>query len=296
MARASAAPQTGAGGLKVGVNRTKHWIRREGIGHHSRMQIELAALPTDPAMLQQMLRDLVAAATQEQVALQVAVQEREAENDKLRLLIQRLLRHRFGRRSEQLSPDQLQFGLEDLEQTIAEEEAAQEAAAQSDQQRQKRRAARPQRNHGALPSHLPRYEVVIDIAHDACPCCGGVLHAIGELRTEQLDIVPVAIARPGDAPSALCLPRLRRRRCRGACAGAADRWRHGDRGAGHPCGGQQILRLSAAVSAVADAGAPGHHAWIVRRSSNWVGRACWWLTPLYDLVVNAVLVHQDLCR
>ena len=130
------------------------------------MQIDLAALPNDPAILQQMLRDLVAAAAQEQVALQGAVQEREAENDKLRLLIQRLLRNRFGRRSEQLTPDQLQFGLEDLEQTIAEGEAAQDAAA-SDQQRQKRRAARPQRNHGALPAHLPRDEVVIDVAHDA---------------------------------------------------------------------------------------------------------------------------------
>ena len=93
------------------------------------MQIDLIALPDDPSMLQQMLRDLVAAAAQEQVALQGAVQEREAENDKLRLLIQQLLRNRFGRRSEQLSPDQLQLGLEDLEQTIAEGEAAQEAAA-----------------------------------------------------------------------------------------------------------------------------------------------------------------------
>jgi Transposase C of IS166 homeodomain len=36
--------------------------------------------------------------------------EQHAENDKLRLLVQRLLRHQFGRRSEQLSPDQLQLG------------------------------------------------------------------------------------------------------------------------------------------------------------------------------------------
>src|SRR5271167_2849303 len=146
MACSATAPQTGVGGLKTAAIRRKCWIRREGIGHHSRMQIDLAALPNDPAILQQMLRDLVAAAAQEQVALQGAVQEREAENDKLRLLIQRLLRNRFGRRSEQLSPDQLQFGLEDLEQTIAEGEAAQDAAAQSDEQQQKRRAARPQRN------------------------------------------------------------------------------------------------------------------------------------------------------
>ena len=42
------------------------------------MQIDLATLPDNPAILQQMLRDVVAVAAQEQVALQGAVQEREA--------------------------------------------------------------------------------------------------------------------------------------------------------------------------------------------------------------------------
>src|SRR6266446_4681185 len=76
-----------------------------------------------------------------------------------------------------------------------------------------------------LPSHLPRDEVVIDVAHASCPCCGGALHAIGELRTEQLDIVP----------------------------------------------SQLRVRVTR------------------RPLGNWVGRACWWLTPLYDLVVSMVL-------
>ena len=44
------------------------------------------------------------------------------------MLIKRLLRHQFGRRSEQLSADQLQLALEDLEQTAAANEAGQEAA------------------------------------------------------------------------------------------------------------------------------------------------------------------------
>jgi hypothetical protein len=43
----------------------------------------------------------------------------QAEIEKLRLLILRLQRGRFGRRSEKLDPDQLQLGLEDLEQTAA---------------------------------------------------------------------------------------------------------------------------------------------------------------------------------
>ena len=79
------------------------------------MQIDLAALPNEAATLQQMLREVVTAAERQQTTLQATVQDYQAENDKLRLLIQRLLRHRFGRRSEQLSADQLQLGLEDLE-------------------------------------------------------------------------------------------------------------------------------------------------------------------------------------
>ena len=82
------------------------------------MQIDITALPEDAATLQLMLRAVV-------------LQQRElaAENDKLRLLIQRLTRHQFGRRSEQLTPDQLQLTLEELEQTIAANQAGQDAAA-----------------------------------------------------------------------------------------------------------------------------------------------------------------------
>jgi len=144
------------------------------------VQIDLDTLPDDPAILQQMLRDMAATAEQRHTILQVAVQEREAENDKLRMLIQCLLRHQFGRRSEQLDFDQLQLGLEDLEQTIAEGETAQDAAAG-----RQRRAARPRRNHGALPAHLPRHEVVIDVEDKTCPCCTSALHLIGEDSSEQ---------------------------------------------------------------------------------------------------------------
>ncbi len=235
-----------------------------------------------------MLRDMVAAAAQEHAALQGAVQEREAENDRLRLLIQRLLRNRFGRRSEQLSPDQLQFALEDLEQSIAEGEAAQEAAAQSDEQRQKRRSARPQRNHGALPSHLPRDEVVIDVAHDACPCCGGALHAVGELRTEQLDIVPSQLrVRVTRRPRYAC------RACEGAIVVASAPERPIDGGMA-----TEALIVHVLVSKFCDSLPLYRQSQMLARQGitldrstlgNWVGRACWWLTPLYDLVVSTVL-------
>src|ERR671928_44880 len=45
----------------------------------------------------------------------------QAEIEKLRLLIRQLQRGRFGRHSERLEPDQLQLGLEDLEQAPAPE-------------------------------------------------------------------------------------------------------------------------------------------------------------------------------
>jgi hypothetical protein len=94
-----------------------------------------------------------------------------AEIEKLRLLIRQLQRGQFGRRSETLDPDQLQLGLEDLEQTVAAAEAAQEEAAARNSTPRPPRVRR--RNLGALPAHLPRVEVLVDVEDKSCPCCGG---------------------------------------------------------------------------------------------------------------------------
>src|SRR5215475_966507 len=104
------------------------------------MQIDLAALPDDPTVLQQMLREVVP--------------ELQAENEKLWHLIQRLLRHRYGPRSEKLDLEQLQLVLEDAEQSAAETAAAKEATEPAER---RRRTVAANRNRGALPAHLPRY-------------------------------------------------------------------------------------------------------------------------------------------
>src|SRR3954470_11757944 len=115
----------------------------------------------------------------------------QAEIEKLRLLIRQLQRGRFGRRSEKLEPDQLQLGLEDLEQTVAAAEAAQEEVAARNITP---RPPRPRRsNLCALPAHLPRVEILVDVEDKSCPCCGGALHAIGEYREEMLDIIPAVL-------------------------------------------------------------------------------------------------------
>ena len=72
--------------------------------------------------------------------LQEVVPELQAENEKLWQLIQRLLRHRYGPRSEKLDLEQLQLVLEEAEQSAAEDGAAKDAA---DQQRDGGASRRP---------------------------------------------------------------------------------------------------------------------------------------------------------
>jgi transposase len=248
------------------------------------MQIDLTALPEDSAVLQSMIRDVVTATMQRDAQ----VSELTAENDKLRALIQKLLRHRFGRRSEQLSPDQLKLAIEDIEQEIAEREAAEDAAEQSEEARRRRRAAHPRRNLGALPGHLPRDEVVIDVDSKECPCCGGALHLIDETRTEMLDIVPAQLR-----VKVTRRPRYGCRACGEAVVQAPAPERPIDGGMA-----TEALLAHVLVSKFCDFLPLYRQSEMLKRQgitidrstlSDWVGRTCWWLRPLYDLTVSTVL-------
>src|SRR5215213_3757070 len=165
------------------------------------MPLVLDDLPCGSNRLLQQLQqatEVIAAQNASLVSLQAkhdaVLAERDAaqaEIEKLRLLIRQLQRGQFGRRSERLDPDQLQLGLEDLEQTVAAAEAAQEEVAARNGTPRPPRVRR--RNLGALPAHLPRVEVLVDLEDKTCPCCGGSLHAIGEDTSEMLDIVPAQL-------------------------------------------------------------------------------------------------------
>src|SRR3954453_2967911 len=115
----------------------------------------------------------------------------QAEIEKMRLLIRQLQVGQPARRSEPLAPDQLQLGLEDLEQTAAAAEAAQDGVAARSGTPRAPRVRR--RNLGALPAHLPRVEVLVDVEDKSCPCCGGAMHVIGEDTSEMLDLVPAQL-------------------------------------------------------------------------------------------------------
>jgi transposase len=135
-------------------------------------------LPEDPATLQAILRAAL------------------SEIERLQLLIAGLRRNRFGRRSETLGDAAAQQGTEDLEQSLAEKLAGLRAATQPPQPAAKTKPTTGEpakRNRGALPEHLPRVEVIIDIENKACACCGGSLHLIGEDQAEMLDYIPAQL-------------------------------------------------------------------------------------------------------
>ncbi len=148
------------------------------------LQSDLQSLPQDI----EALRALILATFAERDA---AVSERDillAQNDRLRHLLLKLTRMQFGARSERLPEDQLELGLEALEQAIAKDEA--EAEKQNPELR-KDNAAKRRASRGALPAHLPRIEVTLMPEDTACPCCRAEMTVIGEDTSERLDVIPV---------------------------------------------------------------------------------------------------------
>jgi transposase len=210
----------------------------------------------------------------------------QAEIEKLRLLIRQLQRGQFGRRSEKLDPDQLQLGLEDLEQTAAAAEAAQEEVAARNSTPRPPRVRR--RNLGALPAHLPRVEVLVDIEDKSCPCCGGTLHVIGEDTSEMLDIVPAQLR-----VKVIRRPRYGCRACEEAVVQAPAPERPITGGMA-----TEALLAHVLVAKYADFLPLYRQAQIFARQGialdrstlcDWVGRACWWLEPLWLLLRRHVM-------
>src|SRR4051794_10449419 len=209
-------------------------------------------------------------------------QAAQAEIEKLRLLIRQLQRGRFGRRSERLEPDQLQLGLEDLEQAAA----AQKAAARGGFPSGPPGAGR--RTRGPLPAPLPRVEVLVDVEYKSCPCCGGAMHVIGEDTSEMLDIVPAALR-----VRVIRRPRYGCRACEEAVVQAPAPERPITGGMA-----TEALLAHVLVAKYGDFLPLYRQAQIFARQGveldrstlcDWVGRACWWLEPLWRLLHRHVM-------
>src|SRR5271170_3528291 len=150
------------------------------------MDTEQAAslsLPDDVEGLRALVLTLVA-------ERDAVISERDAlqeQNDRIRHLLLKLKRMQFGAKSERLPEEQLQLGLEALEQAIARGEAE---AEKRDPELHKERVSKRRASRGALPVHLPRIEVTLAPEDTACPCCQVAMTVIGEDSSERLDVIP----------------------------------------------------------------------------------------------------------
>jgi transposase len=238
------------------------------------MPFDPASLPRDPDRL---------------IEIIMALKDRNAHLQGVVATLQRAL---YGPRSEKLSVDAAQLPL-DLDDMVFGEKPL---AANDDvgQKPVRPHPPRPKatRNIGALPKHLPRYEVVIEPENKTCPCCGGSLHVIGEDVSEQLDVIPAVLE----------VKRIRRPRygCR-SCEGAVVRAKAPPRLV------EKGMATTALVTSIVVAKFAWHlplnrqtqmlrgHGIELDRETlvRWVLRAAWWLKPLYMLLVATVLAARN---
>ena len=237
------------------------------------MRFDLENLPSDTALLHRLVREMAD-----------VVESRDGEIERLQIIIKKLQRAQFGRRSERLDADQLALALEDLDGDIARIRESRPAIATE--------AAEAPSRRKPLPDHLPREDVLLDVDSEICNRCGGALHTIGESVSEMLDWVPaqlrvVRISRPKYA-------------CR-ACnkvvqAPAPERLIAG--GLATPALLAQVL-----VSKYCDhtplyrqSQIFARHGVDLSRSTlvGWVGGACWWLEALHERLCKNVFASNHL--
>jgi transposase len=241
------------------------------------MHLDLKNLPSNVELLHRLVRDMAA-----------VVATREGEIERLQRLIKQLQRARFGRRSERLDPGQLALGLEDLDADIARAQARHVAPSVEDLKPDAEVVSR----RTALPDHLPREEVTLDLEGDACPACGGRLHAIGEAVSEMLDWVPAELR----------VVRIRRPKygCRacGTIHQAPAPERPIAKGLATPGLIAQVLvsKYCYHTPLYRQAQIFARHGARIERSTlaGWVGGACWWLEPLQARLATHVFASSKL--
>jgi transposase len=230
------------------------------------MPFDPASLSRDPDRLIEMIVDL------------------HDENTKLQAMLETMRRALYGARAERFETDAAQPALDLGDISTAPVEPAGPKRPPQD------RPARPKptRNIGSLPKHLPREDVVVEPGIDACPCCQGALHHIGEDVSEMLDVVPAIIR----------VKRIHRHRygcraCEGTVVQAPSPSRPVEGGLPTPALLAHIavskfawhLPLYRQAQMLAGYGIDLDRSTLVR----WIGRAAWWLQPLHALLVSTVM-------
>jgi transposase len=154
------------------------------------------SLPDDIATLKAMVIAAQSARLEAEVKARNAEAElraRELVIEQMKYTIAKLKHERFGQSSERSAVlEQLELRLTEIEEDASEAEAkaqlaAATAAAVAKLQVQAFERRKPARR--PLPEHLPRERIVYP-SPSVCPCCGGMLHKLGEDVTETLELLP----------------------------------------------------------------------------------------------------------
>ena len=148
-----------------------------------------AALPDLNVLPAEALRALILSQHQELIAKDEQLLSREREIEHLQLLLAKLHRMQFGRKSEKLQRqiEQLELRLEELEENRSGKEPTSPEPAFPPASTT---AAKPTRR--VLPEHLPRETRQHEPKETVCPQCQGELRKLGEDVAEVLEYVPAS--------------------------------------------------------------------------------------------------------
>ena len=136
------------------------------------------------------LRSALAASEARAAQAEAKVTDAQAQIATLTLMIEKLRRALYGRRSERSERllGQLELELDELTARAAEDELATETASERTTTVKAFERRRPSRK--PFPEHLPRERVVVP-GPESCTCCGSQrLSKVGEDVTETLEVIP----------------------------------------------------------------------------------------------------------
>jgi len=140
-------------------------------------------------------------------ALQSENEELQGKVTQLEHQIEQFLRHRFGRRSERIDPEQYKLAFQELEaqSPSGENDAGDEIEVEVKGHRRRRKG------HGRarFSKDLPRRRRVLEPESTTCACCQTPMKKIGEEVSEQLDYQPatctvIETVRPKYVPDCEC--------------------------------------------------------------------------------------------
>ena len=153
------------------------------------------SLPDDVATLKAMVIAAQAARLEAEAKarnMEAEVRARELLIEQMKFTIKKLRHEQFGQSSERHAVlEQLELSLAEMEEDASQAEAAAQIAVNAAATAKIKVAAFERRKPARrpLPDHLPRERIVYP-SPTVCPCCGGVLHKLGEDITETLEVIP----------------------------------------------------------------------------------------------------------